>query len=680
MTKGTSPARRSWTWVLAASVVLGVAFAARLYRIDAQSLWHDEGLSWWFARQPLPQLIAGVAGTEHPPAYFFLLGIWMRLAGDSAFALRFLSVWAGVLAVALVMGLARQWRLPWTGFLAGSVLAIHPFHIWYSQEVRSYAWMAALAVALTWLAWRWLRRLDWKEGWLYAALGVFSLYVHIFMGFLLAVHFVVGVLPRWFGAPAQRRWRMLLPYVGIAAFFLPWLFPTLAQVRTNRTYWYWGFLDLPVVLDQTLLAFAFFGFPRYVTVPHLREAAYIAWLLVAAATLHVWHRPYGPLWAGSVWGVLALTLAWAYVVPKYDPRYAIDALPLWVLLLAYPVGEIVAALHRRRQRVATSLVVLGSVLLLAGYAVGAWASLERMQEPPVARPDFRQPVTYVAQHAAPGDAVVLVGGHIEPIVRYYLRRSDVTVYPMPRRLLVDLDRLLTWWDVAPALNEMTRRHSQVWLIRWQEDLADPQHLVYSLLTARACSLPVPGFGGEVDVKAYEVVRPFQLPGEPTPSHPVGITFRNGLHLVGYDAARVFDPSFPASTCRADRQANPSEIRVAPGETLLVILYLEPRARLVQGFAGFVHLVTPDGSRALSIMDRWLGGYAFPPFRWPVGQVILQEFPVAIPLDTPPGEYALEVGLYFPETMQRIDPLPKVVPGARTDGSRILMGPVFVVPR
>jgi len=90
--------------------ILGLAFALRVWQLDTQSLWHDEGLSWWFAREPLWQMLRSVAGTEHPPFYFFVLGLWMRVAVDSAYALRFFSVVGGVLTVAGLIAITRRWR------------------------------------------------------------------------------------------------------------------------------------------------------------------------------------------------------------------------------------------------------------------------------------------------------------------------------------------------------------------------------------------------------------------------------------------------------------------------------------------------------------------------------------------------------------------------------------------
>ncbi len=671
--------RRRRELLLMGSIVL-VAFALRVVSLDDASLWHDEGLSWWFARQPLQEAVQGVSLTEHPPLYFLLLGGWIRLAGDSAYALRFLSVIGGVLTVAGVFALARQWRLTVGGLLAAAVLAVHPMHIWYSQEARSYSWMTFMGLVMTWQAWRWGRGFHWRDGVLYAVVAALGLYMHLFLGFLVLVHGVIVALPAWFQARTwKERVRVAFPFLLLGLMFVPWVLPSLTQVRTNRTYWYWGFLDVPVVLRQTALAFLFFEFPDKMSLSALRYAAYAAWGGVILGSLLFWRRPYGPLWVGSVWGILGLTLTVAYVVPKYAPRYVLDALPFWLLLLTAVLVGGVRFLGRRWGR--TGYLVGSFVLgiMLTGYGSGAAYSLRLMQQPPVARPDFRQSISFVARTAVSGDAVVLVGGHMEPIVRYYLRREDVDVYPMPRRLLVDLDDLLTWWDVVPALERLTQRHRRIWLVRWQEDLADPQHLVYSMLQLRTCQLPTPPLAAEIAVDLFQVVRPLDLPDNPQPSRRVGIPFRNGIVLLGYDAAPLVPFDQPLAVCQRTR-LKAGDITVAPGDTLLVVLYLQPTLRVVQGLTGFVHLVTPDGSRALGIMDRLLGGYAFPPPRWREGEIILQEFPVPVPVDTPPGEYALEVGLYYPETIQRIDPLPATVPGARTDGSRILIGPIYVRPR
>ena len=50
-----------------------LAFALRLYRLDGQSIWVDEGISLHLATSSLAEIIANRAANIHPPLYFFLL-------------------------------------------------------------------------------------------------------------------------------------------------------------------------------------------------------------------------------------------------------------------------------------------------------------------------------------------------------------------------------------------------------------------------------------------------------------------------------------------------------------------------------------------------------------------------------------------------------------------------------
>jgi len=51
--------------------LLLLAFALRLYRLDAQSIWIDEGISLHLAISSPGEIIADRAANVHPPLYFF---------------------------------------------------------------------------------------------------------------------------------------------------------------------------------------------------------------------------------------------------------------------------------------------------------------------------------------------------------------------------------------------------------------------------------------------------------------------------------------------------------------------------------------------------------------------------------------------------------------------------------
>jgi len=85
-----------------------LAFGLRLYHLDYQSLWRDEMDAILFARGSLGGLVPLFVTPGHNgPLYYVLLHFWIRLVGDSEFAVRFLSLVCGVLAVPVVYLLGR---------------------------------------------------------------------------------------------------------------------------------------------------------------------------------------------------------------------------------------------------------------------------------------------------------------------------------------------------------------------------------------------------------------------------------------------------------------------------------------------------------------------------------------------------------------------------------------------
>ncbi|MCX7707612.1 MAG: glycosyltransferase family 39 protein, partial [Anaerolineae bacterium] len=134
-------------------VLLLAAFALRLYRLDAQDIWWDEARNIDVASRPLTQIATAGELDIHPPLYFYLLHGWWRLtahapapSGQDAFAVRFLSLWFGVLFVALMYALGRRMGGSWAGLGAGLTAAFLPFLIGEAQETRMYT------VLLVWLA------------------------------------------------------------------------------------------------------------------------------------------------------------------------------------------------------------------------------------------------------------------------------------------------------------------------------------------------------------------------------------------------------------------------------------------------------------------------------------------------------------------------------------------------
>jgi mannosyltransferase len=131
-------------------LIVLICVALRVYHLDAQSFWYDEGNSARIAERSLPLIIAGAGGDIHPPLYYIVLHYWRAIFGETEFALRMLSVACGVGLVFFTYLLARRLFNPRVGLIAAALMACSPFAVYYSQEARMYVLLAFEAVVSTW--------------------------------------------------------------------------------------------------------------------------------------------------------------------------------------------------------------------------------------------------------------------------------------------------------------------------------------------------------------------------------------------------------------------------------------------------------------------------------------------------------------------------------------------------
>jgi 4-amino-4-deoxy-L-arabinose transferase-like glycosyltransferase len=216
----------------------------RFYRLDAQSFWNDEGNSARIAERTLDLILEGAAGDIHPPGYYLLLHYWRALFGQSEFALRSLSVVAGLVLIVFTYLLGHHLFGEVTGLMAAFLGAISPFAIYYSQEARMYALLAAISAASTYMLFRLLindtgqKPGFFRKTWFlaYVLTAAAGLYTQYAFSFVLLVH--NSIFGLWWLAMARRSvyrgrchreysWRWLVVWAGtqavIVALYLPWL-------------------------------------------------------------------------------------------------------------------------------------------------------------------------------------------------------------------------------------------------------------------------------------------------------------------------------------------------------------------------------------------------------------------------------------------------------------------------
>ncbi len=122
--------------MLAAAVIIAACLAA--IRLDHESLWLDETLTWYRAHLPIPKLVEDSVRRGHNPFYFLLMKVWLSL-GDSEFWMRFLSVLCFVFTVPVVYVIGRTVGNRRAGLYAVALVITAPFLMRYAREARMYA-------------------------------------------------------------------------------------------------------------------------------------------------------------------------------------------------------------------------------------------------------------------------------------------------------------------------------------------------------------------------------------------------------------------------------------------------------------------------------------------------------------------------------------------------------------
>ena len=248
-------------------IIILAAFGLRLFHLGADSLWYDETVSLYLARQDLVSLTRHTAGDIHPPLYYYLLHFWGHWAGWSEFSSAFLSLFFGVLIIALVYRVGREWFTPRVALIAAFLVAISPYNLWYSQEVRMYTLGAVLGLASVYFFIRLLnsaRLSDFAAYVLVSAAGLYTLY---YFAFLLVFENLYSVFRIAYSVLRNRGYEIrntqsvlrtwLSSQLAILVLYLPWL-PIAFRQATDPPVPPWrSFTPLSTALLESFSALGF---------------------------------------------------------------------------------------------------------------------------------------------------------------------------------------------------------------------------------------------------------------------------------------------------------------------------------------------------------------------------------------------------------------------------------------
>ena len=476
--------------VAALGLVL-VAFLLRAWHLDGQSLWRDEVDVIRFAGWPLGQLAQSMTLAQHNgPLYYLFMRGWLTLAGDSEFALRFMSLCSGALAVPLTWRVAEPLVGRRAALMAALLIATSPYLVWYAQDGKMYATVGALTLLAMWCWWRALEggHFGWWTGAVVA--GALSLYLHLLSALMIPVYVLVVVVnwPRH-----RRRWRrwlatlglLTLPYLPLAAWQLPLVWTT---HQTGHT-----FVPLGEMLSWLLGLYAR-GVAMVGEWPVMVPFLFALLLGVFAPGVHLSFSTWRARLFLVLWGFLPMVLVYAISLraPLFEPRYLIFTAPAFYVLAARGM----VALWRLTRP-------MGGVLLAAVVAFSLLGIAVQTARP--LKSDFRAAAAFVAARYRNGEPIIFQMPYIRYVFDYYFR---VEYAPHDGPWTNDGK---TEESAGQLMASTVGEHAQIWLVSSESWLWDERGLTRAWLEAHAQLVDSAGFA-RVDVFRYEIQPP------PTPGH------------------------------------------------------------------------------------------------------------------------------------------------------------------
>jgi len=414
--------RRPWL-IVGAMIVIGLAIRVVLMR----SIWVDEAISIHQAHMSLGGMLDNLRATDrHPPLYYLILWLTVRVFGDGELAVRGPSILASAALIPVLFVLGRELFDRRTGLVAAGFATVAPLVVWYGQEARMYALFMLLGALALWAQVRVLRDGRTRFWVAYAGITIALLYTHYFAVIPIAIQQLVFAVAAWKRAKAGMPVRSLL--VGT---WLTWLALLIAAAPlasfAAEQYGHsqaagMGFggapsaaapLSIPgssASLYAILSNFVWAIWGYHANSTMLRIAALWPLLMLLSLALMGQRRSASArvVLALALGPVAALLLIGLYKRDLFEIRYFIATVPMMMLLLA----RAAAGGPRRRLPAIVATAALG-LTLVAGLA-------DQQLNPNNPRDfDFRGALEQIRSEARPGDTVLYAPDYLRDVVGYY---------------------------------------------------------------------------------------------------------------------------------------------------------------------------------------------------------------------------------------------------------------------
>jgi uncharacterized membrane protein len=422
-------------------VLAAAALALRLFRIGVQSLWVDEMLTMHVSN-PVKEglniwsyLKYNIHGPLHSLSVYLIQFInandgWLRLP----------SALAGTGTVVYFYLWTRSWLGRVVGRICAVLLAVHPLHMFYSQEVRNYSFLLLFA-AMAFYHFHRLMINGRRKDWIWYVIAItFAALSNFTAAFLYAAHTLVFFARKGFHRKVILRW--VTVSLVILILISPWVY---------RIYTFIDVSDLvtPVMPGQltpderlrgkttvspAALPYAFYTFGVGFSLGPSTRELHADTTVLEVLRKHVlpitWVAVlFGGLWLFGIWKTRSQKMPWVelglyFLLPivctfilnwqnakAFNVRYVLLSLLPFLCFVAAAINGLPA-----RARAAALGLVVATLLFSTGnyYFNGRYA-----------RDDVKGAVRFIERQG--GDGYCVFAPTVSDIVLHYLR-NDAPVY------------------------------------------------------------------------------------------------------------------------------------------------------------------------------------------------------------------------------------------------------------
>jgi hypothetical protein len=453
---------------LVTAVVIGVAL--RYVHLGRQSLWVDEMLTIMNSHIGTPMAASDVFRNLQGPMVSLMMHLWGAIGSGEAF-LRLPFALAGGFTVVAVFYLARRLVGTWASLHTTFFVAISPMLLWYSQEVRGYAFVVLFGVLMTYFLVRWMARPSTRDLVLYGLFLFAALVSNLSAAFIAFAHFLYLLL-----TPSRRRLlgKWIVAIFVVLLVFSPWVREIMVRVHPEKVVT--GDTGTPLrggaELSAMVVPYSFFAYSvGYSLGPSLRDLKTrraeairenIHWIALAAAVFAI---P-GIVGIRSLLrtkpNLLLLLVLWLAVpflaiialvignVKVFTPRYALVAFPAYALI----IGQGLSVISRTRFWVLT--VILAGLLSISMY--------NYFTSPVYGKDDARSAARFIAEDLREKDVVAGVYT-AEPLMHYLKGTAEVETF--------GADDISSPENMAARCRSISEGAGRVWLSLCTEWLVDP---------------------------------------------------------------------------------------------------------------------------------------------------------------------------------------------------------------